>query len=65
VRHGNFSHQRQAEARAIGAIGHERLEETQEHLRGDPTAGITDPQEQVRAMRVCGYAHYPAAWGVL
>ena len=54
-----------AEARASGATRDERLEETREHLWGDPSAGITDAQEQMRALRVCGYAHHPAAWGVL
>ena len=65
MRHGNFSRQRQAEARATGTIGHEWLEETREHLWGDPTSGITDPQEQVRIVDVGSYAYHPAAWGVL
>jgi hypothetical protein len=65
MRHGDFSHQRQAEARATGAIGHERLEETRQYLQSDPTPGITDPQEQMRAVRVCSDAHHSAAWRML
>ena len=65
MRHGDFPHQRQAKTRPTGSIGHERLEETRQHLRGYPTPGITDPQEQMRVVRVCGDAHHPAAWGVL
>ena len=65
MRHGDFSHQCQAETRTTGAIGHKRLEETWEHLWGYSTPGITDPQEQMRAVRVCGNAHHPSAGGML
>src|SRR5262245_57250172 len=65
MRHGDFPHQCQAKPRTIGAIGHERLKETWEHLWGYPTPGITDLQEQMGFMCVCRYTYHSAAWGVL